>query len=74
MENLATSYKHGAGPLAVKMSVDVSANAVDARERGLGATSLLEQHNVRVFKVKSGITIAKAVRRLLESREKGKIF
>lgn len=64
-ENPAGSYKHGAGPIVVKMLVDSDVNLVIAPEFGPGATTLLEQHNIEKVSMKSGTTVTEAIRKTL---------
>jgi predicted Fe-Mo cluster-binding NifX family protein len=47
VENPAASYKHGAGPIVVKILAEKGVTAVAARELGLGASTLLEQNNIK---------------------------
>ena len=68
-ENPTVSYKHGAGPIVVKMLVDMGVNAVMAREFGPGALALLEQHNIGMIKVEAGISVAEAVENTLKEFE-----
>lgn len=65
VENPAVSYKHGAGPIVVKMLVDMGVTAVAARELGLGASALLEQHNIKTYEVKAGISVEEAVENVM---------
>ncbi|RJS88808.1 hypothetical protein CW705_08290 [Candidatus Bathyarchaeota archaeon] len=66
LRNPAATYKHGAGPIVVKMLADAGVTAAAARELGLGAGTLLEQNNIKKFKVKSGITVKEAIENLLK--------
>lgn len=66
VENPAVSYKHGAGPIVVKMLVDMGVNVVAAREFGPGASALLEQHNVKKVTVKPGIKVSEAIEKVLK--------
>jgi len=66
VENPAASYKHGAGPIAVKMLTDMGVTAVVAREFGPGVSTLLEQNNIRKFKVDADISVREAVHRIIE--------
>ena len=65
VKNPAVKYKHGAGPIVVKMLVDMGVTAVAAREFGPGASALLEQHNVKRFEVKAGVSVEEAVKSVL---------
>ena len=66
VENPAASYKHGAGPIVVKMLTDMGVTAVAAREFGLGVSTLLEQNGIKKFNVKADITVKEAVEKILE--------
>jgi predicted Fe-Mo cluster-binding NifX family protein len=65
LENPATSYQHGAGPIVVKMLVDLNVNLVIAPEFGPGASMLLEQHNIEKISMKAGTILSEAVRKTL---------
>ena len=65
LENPAVSYKHGAGPIVVKMLVDSDVNLVIAPEFGPGASALLEQHNVEKVPMETGTIVSKAIRKAL---------
>jgi predicted Fe-Mo cluster-binding NifX family protein len=65
LENPAVSYKHGAGPIVVKMLIDAGVNMVLATELGPGASVLLEQHNVTTLAVKPGTGVEESVRKAL---------
>jgi predicted Fe-Mo cluster-binding NifX family protein len=62
VENPAESYKHGAGPIAVKTLIDLKVNVVLAGELGPGASSLLEQHDIKKVSVKPNIKVADCVK------------
>ena len=62
LRNPAVSYKHGAGPIAVKTLIDHGVNMVIAGELGPGAESILEQHKITIVKVNPGVIVAEAVR------------
>ena len=70
LENPAVSYKHGAGPIVVKMLVDSGVNMVLSAELGPGAAALLEQHNVTHIAVKPGTSIKESIRKALSKVEK----
>ena len=61
LENPASSYKHGAGPIVIKMLIDKGVNMITAREFGPGVYTLLDQHDVKMLEVKSGITVTEAI-------------
>ena len=65
LENPAVSYKHGAGPIVVKMLVDLDVNLVIAHEFGPGASTLLEQHKIEKVSTKPGTTVTEAIRKTL---------
>ena len=62
VENPAVSYKHGAGPIVVKMLVDSGVNVVLSGELGPGASALLEQYNIKMIKVKPSVSVSDTVR------------
>jgi predicted Fe-Mo cluster-binding NifX family protein len=64
--NPAAKYKHGAGPIAIKTLTEKGVTAVAARELGLGASTLLDQNKITKYKVKSGISVKKAVETVLK--------
>ena len=70
LENPAVSYKHGAGPIVVKMLIDAGVNVVLATELGPGASSLLQQHKITIITAKSGTGVKEAVRKALSDIEK----
>ncbi|MEA2089303.1 MAG: NifB/NifX family molybdenum-iron cluster-binding protein [Thermoproteota archaeon] len=65
LENPALSYKHGAGPIVVKMLVDSGVNLVVGTELGPGASALLEQHNVNHVIAKPGVKVKKSLEKVL---------
>ena len=67
LENPALSYKHGAGPIVVKTLIDKDVNIIIAREFGSGAFELLDQNNIKMLKVKSGITVTEAIKELMKN-------
>jgi predicted Fe-Mo cluster-binding NifX family protein len=62
LNNPAESYQHGAGPIVVKMLVDLEANAVIANIFGSGVATLLDQHNITQIIVDRGTTVTEAVK------------
>ena len=70
LENPAVSYKHGAGPIVVKMLIDAGVNMVLAAELGPGASALLVQHNVTTITVKPDTHVEETVRKALSKIEK----
>ena len=70
LENPVVSYKHGAGPIVVKMLIDAGVNMVLAAELGPGASALLGQHNVTTIAAKPGTGVENSVREALTRIEK----
>lgn len=70
LENPAVSYKHGAGPIVVKMLIDAGVNMVLAADLGAGASALLEQHNITTIAAKPGTGVENSVREALSRIEK----
>ena len=66
IRNSATTFKQGAGPIAVKTLTDEGVNAVVATEFGPGVSTLLELLNVTMVKVKRGISVADTVQQILK--------
>lgn len=64
--NPAATYKHGAGPIVVKMLTEMSVTVVASSELGLGASSLLEQNKIDRIKVKASITAKEAVHKTIQ--------
>lgn len=62
VQNPAVSYTHGAGPIVVKMLIDLGVKMVISGELGPGASALLEQHNVKTATVKPGVTVSEAIK------------
>ena len=70
LDNPASSYKHGSGPIVVKTLIDLNVNVVLAAELGLGASELLNYHNIRVILVKPNTKVADAIKENLAILEK----
>ena len=66
IQNPAASYKHGAGPIAVKTLIDMRVNTVVAGEFGPGVSTLLEQFNMEKVEVQRGTRVAEAIKQFLE--------
>ena len=69
LDNPASDYKHGSGPIAIKMLAEKNVKAVAARELGVGASTLLEMNKIKKIKIKSGIPVKKAVPSIIEELE-----
>ena len=64
-DNPAVSYQQGAGPIVVKMLVDLGVDAVIANIFGSGVTKLLDQHNITQIIVDRGTPVTEAVKSAL---------
>jgi len=65
IDNPAISYQHGAGPIVVKLLVDLGVNMVLAAEFGPGVSTLLDQHKITRVKVNAGIKVSDSVKKAL---------
>ncbi len=65
IDNPAASYEYGSGPVAVKTLADVKVNLVISGELGPGASSLLEQHDIKKVSVKPNIKVADSIKEAL---------
>jgi predicted Fe-Mo cluster-binding NifX family protein len=63
--NPAASYEYGSGPVAVKTLVDLKVNLVIFGELGPGASSLLEQHNIKKASAKFNTKVAESIKQAL---------
>jgi len=66
IDNPAASYEYGSGPVAVKTLADLKVNLAMAVEFGPGASSLLEQHNIKKVSVKPSTKVADSIKENLE--------
>jgi len=69
LENPALSYHHGAGPIAIKMLIDDGVEVVLANELGVGASEILEQHNIIYIQAKPGTNVGEAVKKALRTHK-----
>ena len=69
LENPATSYRYGAGPIVVKTLVDAGVNMILATELGPGASAILEQHNIAAITIQSGISVKGSIEKVLHKVE-----
>lgn len=69
LENPAISYRHGAGPIVVKMLVDAGVNIILATELGPGALAILEQHNIAAITVQPDISVKDSIEKVLHKVE-----
>jgi predicted Fe-Mo cluster-binding NifX family protein len=65
LDNPAVSYQHGAGPIVVKMLVDLRVDAVIANIFGSGVATLLDQHNITPIIVDRGTPVTESVKSAL---------
>jgi len=65
----AAEYKHGAGPIVIKMLTEMGVTAVAAREFGIGASTLLDQNDIKKYKVKTDTPVREVVETVLEGTE-----
>jgi len=70
VDNPAVSYQHGAGPIVVKMLVDLGVNMVLAAEFGPGVSTLLDQHKITRVKVNAGIKVSDSIKNALSQIQK----
>ena len=70
LENPALSYAHGAGPIAIKMLIDDGVEVVLANELGVGASEILENHNIIFIPAKPGTNVEETVKKALHTRKK----
>jgi len=66
IDNPATSYEYGSGPIAVKTLVDLKVNYVLAAELGPGASELLKHHGIKKVLIKPNTKVIDAVRECLK--------
>jgi predicted Fe-Mo cluster-binding NifX family protein len=70
LENPALSYAHGAGPIAIKTLIDDGVEVVIANELGVGASEILEQHNIIYIQAKLGTNVKEAIKNALRTYTK----
>jgi len=74
VENPAATYKHGAGPVAVKMLADLRVDVAVAPELGIGASTLLDEHGIIAIKIRAGTKVSKALEKALsEIKRRGSL-
>jgi predicted Fe-Mo cluster-binding NifX family protein len=73
LENPALSYAHGAGPIAIKMLIDDGVEVVLANELGVGASEILENHNISFIPAKPGTRVGEAIQKALRTPEKKRL-
>lgn len=67
IENSASAYHHGAGPIAVKMLADEGVEVVLANELGIGASELLKEHKIEFKQAKPETKVEEAIKQALEA-------
>jgi predicted Fe-Mo cluster-binding NifX family protein len=67
LENPALSYAHGAGPIAIKMLIDEGVEVVLASELGVGASEILEKHNIIFIPAKPGTKVEEVIQKALRT-------
>jgi len=65
IDNPATPYEYGSGPVAVKTLANLKIDYVLASELGPGASGLLERHHIRKVSVKPNTKVSDAVKEML---------
>jgi predicted Fe-Mo cluster-binding NifX family protein len=70
LDNPAVSYQHGAGPIVVKMLIDLKVNTIIAAEFGPGVSVLLNQHNITTIKVDAGTAVTESIKGALSKVQK----
>jgi len=69
IENPASTYHHGAGPIAVKMLIDEGVEVVLAKELGIGASELLKQHEIIVKPTNPETKVQEAIKKVLSNTQ-----
>jgi predicted Fe-Mo cluster-binding NifX family protein len=67
IENPALSYAHGAGPIAIKTLIDDGVKVIIANDLGIGASEILQNHNIKHVQMRPGINVKNAVDKALET-------
>ncbi|MCD6445833.1 NifB/NifX family molybdenum-iron cluster-binding protein [Candidatus Bathyarchaeota archaeon] len=62
LNNPASSYEYGSGPVTAKMLRDLNVTHVFAAEFGPGVSTILEDHDIRMVQVKSNIKVSEAIK------------
>jgi len=65
LDNPALSYSHGAGPIAIKTLIDEKVKLVIANELGVGASEILQQHDVLYLKAEQGDNVGKVIKKAI---------
>jgi len=65
VDNPASSFDYGSGPVAVKTLADLKANLVLVTELGPGASGLLDHFNIKKISVKPKTRVADVIKETL---------
>ena len=68
IENPASSYPYGAGPIVVKTLIDMGVNVIITCRMGPSISAILESKNILVFKVPDGLSVKEALEKFLAER------
>jgi len=66
IKNPAASFKHGAGPIVVKMLMEKRVDVAVSKEFGIGISVLLDQNKIKMIEVKGEISVRDAVEKALK--------
>jgi len=69
IDNPASSYTHGSGPIVAKTLADLKVDIVLAAGIGPGASELLDYHKIKKILVEPNIDVAEAIKKNLEKFE-----
>jgi len=70
IENPASSYPYGAGPIVVKTLIDMGVDVIITCRIGPSTSAILESKNIPVFKVPHGLSVKEALEKFLAERKK----
>jgi len=70
MENPASSYPYGAGPIVVKTLIDTGVNVIITYRMGPSTSAILKSKNIPVFKVPHGLSVKEALEKFLTAKGK----
>lgn len=65
IENPASSYPYGAGPIVVKTLIDMNINAIITCRIGPSISAILKSKKIPIFKVPRGLNVKKAIEAFL---------
>ncbi len=67
VENPASTFSHGVGPIVAKMLLDMNASLLAGPMPGESFSSLLKEHGIRFIAIEPGVRVSEAVSRILSS-------